>query len=532
MITTDSFDQFLEGNELREWAYNCEDDSRISEEFLKGRLSGSLVSKLELIIQRFEGPLAVRSSSLLEDSMHQPFAGIYSTLMIPNRDPDPAIRLRNLKNAIKLVYASTFFEDAKSYLAATGNRIEEEKMGVIIQKVVGQQYGSRFYPSFSGVAQSYNYYPIRPQTSSDGIAHIALGLGRLVVDGGLALRFSPRHPQVIPQFARPETLLESTQKGFWALDMEKEIYSDGKDLFSTLSFHPLSAAEQDGTLQSVGSVYSRDDRQVRDDLSIPGPRIVTFNNILKYSAIPLSETITKILNLTRKGLGGSVEVEFACEMGDWGKRAKRGQSRRIPILYLLQVRPLVGRISSSDVNLGDYSRDEVLCTSESSLGHGLLNQIRDIVYVNRKTWNAASNKRIAREIGDMNAKLTNEKRPYVLIGPGRWGTADEWLGIPVKWGQISSAGVIIEASPKGYNVDPSQGTHFFHNITSQGIGYMTLPPGIEKDGESELFLDWEWLNNQPSHQETQFLRHLRFEEPMTVILDGRQGCGRILKPGI
>jgi len=530
VITTEVFDQFLDDNDLREWAYECDDDDEISERFLQGRLSGDIAAKLRLIIDRMEGPLAVRSSSLLEDSMHQPFAGIYSTLMIPNEDPNPIVRLRNLRDAVKLVYASTFFEDAKSYLTATGNRIGEEKMGVLIQRVVGQPHGARFYPSFSGVAQSHNYYPIGPQRADDGIAHVALGLGRLVVDGGLALRFSPRHPQVIPQFSKPKILLECTQNGFWALDMRKECCSVGTDLFSTLTYFPLSAAEEDGTLNLLASVYSYSDQQIRDDLSLPGPRIITFNNILKHGAVPLAQTISKILEITRAGLGCAVEVEFACDMGQWGRRSSRGKSRQTPELYLLQVRPLVSRSSTAELCSREYSREELVCASESSLGHGILS-LHDIIYVNRRTWSASRNKAIAREIGELNARLADEGRRYILIGPGRWGTADEWLGIPVKWKQISFAGVIIEASPEGYDVEPSQGTHFFHNITAQGIGYLTLPPRAEKTDSSEYFLDWDWLDRQSACTNSRYLRHLRFDQPLTVILDGRQGSARIARPG-
>jgi hypothetical protein len=530
VVTTDAFDSFLEEGDLTEFAYACDDDEEIGRRFLSARLPHGLLGRLELIVERLHGPLAVRSSSLLEDSLHQPFAGIYSTLMIPNQDADRQVRLRELCNAVKLVYASTFFLNAKSYLAASGNRIEEEKMGVIIQRLVGGRRSNRFYPHFSGVAQSHNYYPFGPQKPEDGIVHLALGLGRTVADGGKALRFSPRYPQVTAQFGDPGEILDSSQSSFWALDMESKGICQ-VDLYSTLKSFDLKAAEEDGTLAPLASVYSANDNQIRDDLSLPGPRVITFNNILKHRILPLPEVLTKILEITQRGLGCAVEVEFACNMADWGRRVPRGRRRDGPELHLLQVRPLVSRSTMQEVEQLDFERDALLCSSERSLGHGLVREIRDIVYVRPNTWEASRNKAIAYEVGDLNKALHLEGRPYLLIGPGRWGTIDEWLGIPVQWSQISKARVIVEASPAGYNVDPSQGTHFFHNITAQGIGYLTIPPGADKDGgSSQDFVDWQWLREQGCFAETPHLRHLRLSMPLTVILDGKEGRGVIAKP--
>ncbi len=531
VVTTDAFDAFLADNDLAEFAVSCGDDQEIASRFVAGRLQESLLEALELIADRMEGPLAVRSSSLLEDSLHQPFAGIYSTLMIPNRDPDPTNRLRELAAAVKLVYASTFSRNARSYLAATGNRVEEEKMAVVIQPLVGAAHNGRFYPHFAGIAQSRNYYPIGPQKPDDGIAFLALGLGRQVAEGGLALRFCPRHPQVIPQFADARTLLRSTQRGFWALNLERELSRLETDLTDTLEYYPLKAAEDDGTLALVAGVYSAEDQQIRDDLRTPGPRVITFNNFLKYRMLPLAETLEGILRVTERGLACPVEVEFACDMGDWGRTRRPGGLRRDPILYLLQLRPLVSRTALSEVSGIIFSREQTLCSSRGSLGHGVMREIRDILYVRRDRWDASRNRRIAGEVGQLNAWLAESGRPYVLIGPGRWGTADEWLGIPVQWSQISSARVIIEASPAGCNVDPSQGTHFFHNITAQGVGYLTLPPGADKtDPQAQHFLDWEWLEGCPAMRETEHLRLVRLEQPLTVVLDGRDGRGVIGKP--
>ena len=532
VITTDEFDRFLLRDDLREFAFNCSDDREIGARFLEGRLSDELTSHLEIVVERFEGPIAVRSSSLLEDSIHEPFAGIYSTLMIPNGDADPRRRLRELGDAIKLVYASTFSANAKSFLAATGNRVEEEKMAVILQPVVGRRYGRRFYPHYSGVAHSHNYYPIGPQRPEDGVVHLALGLGRQIVEGGLALRFSPRHPRVIPQFGDPRILLDSTQRGFWALDLDRDLLRAGTDLYTTQQYFDLAAAEEDGSLSAVASVYSPVDRQIRDDLGVQGPRVVTFNNILRYKAIPLPETLDRVLRIAERGLGCGVEVEFAGDLGEWGRPRRPGRDRG-PALHVLQLRPLASRASLTEVARVGFSRSDTICSSRGSLGHGVIRDIRDIVYVRRDNWDPANSKRIAREVGRANELLRENGRRFVLIGPGRWGTGDEWLGIPVQWAQISAAKVIVEASPSGYRVEPSQGTHFFHNITAQGIGYLTLPPGADKgDSAAEYYVDWSWLDSQPAFRETEYLRHLRFEEPLTVMLDGRSGFGLIGKPGV
>ncbi len=531
VVSTDEFDEFLTRNDLREFAYECEDDQEIAARFLRARLPEGLIGHLSLLVDRFDAPLAIRSSSLLEDSMHQPLAGIYSTLMIPNRDPDPHNRLRELCGAVKLVYASTFFQKARSYLLATGSRVEEEKMAVIIQRVVGQQFGRRFYPHFSGVAQSHNFYPIGPQKPDDGIVHAALGLGRQVVDGGRALRFSPRHPRVMPQFANPESLLDNSQRAFWALDLDQEFPLVGADLYATLRRFELETAEQDRTLGALASVYVADDQRLRDDLTLPGPRVITFNNILKHRAVALAPTLSKILEITERGLGCGVEVEFACDLGDWGRPRASGRERLHPTLYLLQLRPLFSRQLMSEVSELQLSRDDLICSSRGSLGHGLIRDVRDVVLVEREGWEAAANRRIAQELGELNLHLQSEGRSYVLIGPGRWGSADEWLGIPVQWAQIAGAKVIVEASPAGYDVDPSQGTHFFHNITAQGVGYLTLPPGAEKsrDGD-EHFLDWEWLEAQPPVWKSPRIRLLHFENPLRIVLDGRSGHGQIAKP--
>ncbi|NHZ73457.1 MAG: hypothetical protein GWP16_03185 [Nitrospirae bacterium] len=478
-----------------------------------------------------DGPLAIRSSSLLEDSMHQPMAGIYTTLMIPNRSRDPEERLQQICSAVKLVYASTYFRNAKSYLTSTGNRVEEEKMAVIIQKLIGQKYDYRFYPHFGGVAQSHNFYPIGNQRAEEGIVHVALGLGRLVVDGGLAMRFSPTRPGILPQHATPEAILEASQRDFYAVDLNESCCEVDSTLSTNVKSFPLQIAELDGTLLPVGSVYSADDRAVRDDLSLSGPRLVTFNNILKHNAIPLAPALQSLLELAEQGLGCPVEIEFACDMGDWGRPGARRKTRAKPVLYLLQVRPFASRTAGKEVSQYRFTTAELLCRSRLSLGHGVEDGVSDVIYVRRDRWTAASNKEIAIEVGELNKRLAEAGRPYLLVGPGRWGTADPWLGIPVQWSQISNVRAIVEASPEGYDVEPSQGTHFFQNIVSLRVGYLTLPPGADNPEDTGEFLDWAWLDSLPAATETDHLRHLHLERPLTIVLDGREGHGVIAKPG-
>ena len=523
VVATDVFDRFLESNHLRELAYTSEDDEEIRRRFLAARLPEPLLEDLEFIVRHLDGPLAVRSSSLLEDSMYQPLAGIYETLMLPNNAEAPGVRRHQIADAIKLVYASTFLADAKSYLARTGNRVEEEKMAVVIQKLIGSRHGRRFYPCYSGLAQSFNFYPMAPQTAEDGVVHLALGLGRLVVDGGEALMFSPRHPAVLPQFHHIKTLLDHSQRGFYALDMEI-LGRRSDDLFSAVRFYDLDTAERDGTLALAGSVFSSDDQRLRDDLSLSGPRVVTFANILKYKAIPLAETLTKLLELGEEGFGCPVEIEFAGEAG-----CSRSDGAD-PKLYVLQIRPFSGR--GGEASRLRFTRAASLCSSSRSLGNGVDRTVRDIVYVPHERWDAAHSKAIAAEIGEFNRALGDLGRRYLLIGPGRWGTADEWLGIPVRWTQISNVKLLVEASPAGFDVEVSQGAHFFHNLTALEIGYLSLPPGADKtDPEAESYLDWQWLEALPAHRTSEHLHWVSLAEPLTIVLDGRRGRGVIAKPG-
>lgn len=531
VLCTEFFDKFLIENDLLEIAYNSDDDEEIVKAFSEGHLPGELQEELSYILKIFEMPLAIRSSSLLEDSQFQPFAGIYDTIMLPNNDENLKVRLDELCCAIKLVYASTFKQNAKAYIENTARRIEEEKMAVIMQGVVGQTYNRRYYPTFAGVAQSYNYYPIGHQKSEDGIAMIALGLGRLVVDGGQALRFCPSHPQVLPQYSTPVSILKNSQKEFWAIDMDAKVEDDLCCSYRTLGYYDLASAEKDGTLKTVGGVYSASDDQIRDDLEIKGPRVITFNNFLKYNVFPLAPAIDHLLKVCRKGMGCDVEIEFACDIGDWGKPGNRGKEKLLPSLNVLQLRPIVSDVGFEYFESHEFPDEQCICRSHKALGHGLLDSVTDIVYVKRENFNPAISETIAEQIGQINNSLKHKSRNFILFGPGRWGSADPWLGIPVQWSQISNAEVIVEASPKGYNVDPSQGTHFFQNITSLRIGYLTVTPGAEYGSNSD-YVDWDYLDGLPAETETEFLRHVRANKSFLVYIDGRKGNAVITKPGV
>lgn len=531
ILCTDWFDKFLSENNLFDIAYRSNDDSSVIEAFINARLPEDLRSELRFILKNLDFPLAVRSSSLLEDSQFHPFAGIYDTFMLPNNHSDPNVRLEELTRAIKLVYASTFKMNAKAYIENTARRIEEEKMAVAIQGVVGQRYKNRYYPTFSGVAQSYNYYPIGHLKSNDGITMMALGLGRMVVDGGQALRFSPKHPQVTPQFATPETVLENSQKGFWALDMDSPFLDDPDKDQTTLKYYNLDVSEEDGTLMLVGSTYNAQDDRIQDSLDIPGPRVVTFNNFLKYNTLDLTEALIEIMDICKRGMGSDVEIEFAVDMGDWGRATHTEMPNVEPTLSVLQLRPIVSDSGLENHESHDFLDEQCLCRTKMALGHGQFNNLQDIIYVKRDSFDPAKSKEIAVEVGALNKDCKNENRNYILIGPGRWGSADSWLGIPVQWSQISRASIIVEASPKGYNVDPSQGTHFFQNITSLRIGYLTVPPGAEA-GKNSDFVDWEYLDSLTPLNEGKYLRHVRCVMSFVVHLDGRKGEGIITKPGV
>jgi len=515
VLATDLFDQFMTENNLLDFALQCENDADILQQFRAAPLSDELRENLKVFLDEVHYPLAVRSSSLLEDSQYQPFTGVYETFMLGNRGADPADRLSELEDAIKRVYASTFCAHAKAYVRATPYRLEEEKMAVIIQQLVGTAHQQHFYPDFSGVMRSHNFYPVPPMTFADGIAAVALGLGRAVVDGGKCLTFCPRYPQNLLQFSSVDDILANTQTEFWALDL------DGVSQDYPGHIHErrlgLEVAEHDGTLPAVASTYSVDNHAIYDGMSRPGVRIVSFAPMLKYGLFPLSTILETLVKSSEDALGIPVEIEFAVRLPRRdGEAAEFG---------FLQVRPLTLSRDHQDLSLDGIDAERVLCQSSKVLGNGRLDSLYDAVVVDSQRFDRGRSQEVARAVSHFNALLSTENRPFVLIGVGRWGSNDPWLGIPVEWDEISGARVIVEAGFRDFRVTPSQGSHFFQNLTAFQIGYFTVNPDA---GEGSI--DWEWLSAQPAQEEDGCVRHLRFDGPMRVIMNSRTSQGVILKP--
>jgi CheY-like chemotaxis protein len=515
VIGTDVFDRLLEENDLREFALAAHDDQAVLDRFLAARLPEETERDLRAYLAQVRYPLAVRSSSLLEDSQYQPFTGVYETYMVPNNSPDDERRLQELLRAIKRVYASTFSLRSRSYIRATPYRLEEEKMAVILQRVVGTAHGDRFYPDFAGVARSHNFYPHPPLSSSDGIAAVALGLGRTVADEGSCLRFCPRYPQHLIQLSSVRDLLQSSQRTFWALDLSAG--QGGESGVLAEARFELADAEADGTLAAVASTFSPDDQSVRDGLGRPGPRLVTFAPVLKHGLFPLAGVLDRLLELGVWGLGADVEIEFAVDL-----RALPGRPREFAFL---QLRPLALSRETEELELGVVDAERVLCRSDNVLGNGRIEDLRDVVVVDRHRFDRAASRRTAQELAELNAQLLDARTPYLLVGVGRWGSADPWLGIPVAWEQISGARVIVEAGFEDFKVTPSQGTHFFQNLTTFNVGYFTVNPDA-----GEGVVDWDWLAAQPALRETGRVRHLRLERPLLVKMNGKTNQGVILKP--
>ena len=518
-IGTEEFDRFILDNNFQKFMNNNKiiPDSAIAKAFLDGDLPKDLKSKLAKLLKHFKSPLAVRSSSLLEDSQNHPFAGMYSTYMLPNNHKDDKVRLKQLCQAIKLVYASVFFKEAKTYIESTSAKIEEEKMAVIIQELVGNEYNGRFYPTFSGVAQSYNYYPVSHQKREDGMASIAVGLGYSIVGGEKVLRFSPRYPEIIPDFSTPISVIENTQRELYILNTKKQKINLSEKEDATLEKINVADIKNDGTLEYIASTYDENDGMIRDGYNEKGPPLITFAGILKYDAFPLASILIDILKTGEKGMGCPVEVEFAVNFDK--------ENKKPPAFVILQIRPMVisREYSEIDWNDKDINMRNVLIHSNKALGHEIIDSVQNIVYVPPKSFDSSKTIEIAEQIRKINKNLTSE--PYLLIGPGRWGTQDRWLGMPVNWSGISNVKVMVETALKDFNIKPTQGTHFFQNIISKGIGYIntTLNP-------RESFIDWDWLNNQEPQTELQFVKHIRLSSPLTIKLDGRRGRALILKP--
>lgn len=516
VIATDVFDQFIEDNKLFTFALNESDDELISKTFREASIfPEDILSKLREFLEIVHEPLAVRSSSLLEDSQFQPFAGVYHTYMIPNNDDDINIRLHELLVAIKSVYASQFLSAAKDYMKATSYRLEEEKMAVIVQRLIGTKHNDRFYPNFAGVAKSYNFYPVPPQKSADGIAFVALGLGQTVVEGGETVRFCPKYPKHLLQFFSTKKTIRNAQQRFYALDLTTKITNSEQCPSIFVKNYDLSAAEEDNTLTYVGSTYSPENDAVYDGISRAGKRVVTFAPILKHKLFPLADILDLLLELGTWGMGTFVEIEFAVNMNANPKE-----------FSFLQMRPLVISREVETLNLADYPKENLICRSSQVLGNGSQHGIYDIVVVDINKFDRSKSKEVAQEISILNKKLVENQRSYILIGVGRWGSFDHWLGIPVTWDQISGAIAIVESGFKDFDVTPSQGSHFFQNITSFRVGYFTV-----NSSDKSSFIDWEWMRKQPAVEEFKFARHLQFKEPISVKINGHENHGMILKPG-
>jgi CheY-like chemotaxis protein len=518
VLATDIFDRFLADNNLLDLAMHSDDDKEIARWFIAARLPSSLIDTLLAYLEKVHYPLAVRSSSLLEDSQYQPFSGVYETFMLGNQHEDLQVRLEQLMEAIKLVYASTFSCHAKTYVRATPYRLEEEKMAVLIQQVVGTKHGDRYYPEFSGVVRSRNFYPVAPVTVRDGFAAVALGLGRAVVGGGKCLSFSPRYPRNLVQFSSVGDVLANSQTEFWALAFNHHEHTqDPVDELREVPFG-IPQAEADGTLQFVASTYSADDQAIYDGLSRKGTRIVSFAPILKYGMFPLPSLLDELMTMGEEGLGRPVEIEFAVKLAKGSGEASE--------FGFLQMRPLVVSREGEDLRVDVLEPASVLCQSSQVLGHGRIDMLRDAVVVDFHRFERARSHEVANGVAHCNARLVESGTPYLLIGVGRWGSNEPWLGIPVAWDQISGARVIVESGFRDFRVTPSQGSHFFQNLTAFQIGYFTVNPDA---GEGSI--DWDWLKVQPAVHEDGCVRHLHFNEPISVLMNGKTSQGVIFKPG-
>ena len=523
VICTDIFDEFMETNELYPVVLSEVDDETILKYFLRASLPARLIEDLMAFFDVVKSPIAVRSSSLLEDSHYQPFAGIYSTYMVPKLE-DKYDMLRTLSDAIKAVYASVFYRDSKAYMTATSNLIDQEKMAIVLQEVVGNRYNDHFYPTISGVARSLNFYPIGNEKAEDGIANIALGLGKYIVDGGQTLRFSPRHPHNILQMSTMDFALRETQTRYYALDLKNlaEQFSVD-DSFNLLRLN-LKDADADGSLKFIVSTYDPYDQIIRDGYYPGGRKILSFVNVLQHDVFPLADTLDQILHVGQEEMGRPIEIEFAVNIDPMKTEQSRGGSPTATF-YLLQIRPIVDNKEVMEEDLTLVEQKDTILSSTSVLGHGIVTDVQDIIYVKTGAFNSANNQLIAYDIEKMNRGFTAEEKNYVLVGPGRWGSSDSWLGIPVKWPHISNARVIVECGLENYRVDPSQGTHFFQNLTSFGVGYFTINP-FKGDG----WFDEEYLNSLPAVEETEYLRHVHFDKPIVIKMDGKKSLGVVLKP--
>jgi hypothetical protein len=507
VITTDGFEAFVEANNLKGFSKSDAPDEEIAETFCKAAFPQWIADDLRAYLARITYPLAVRSSSLLEDAQFRAYAGLYRTYMVPNDHPNLDTRLAQLINAIKLVYASTYFQSPKAFSRRVGQRTEEEKMAVLIQRLVGERYGDYFYPAISGVAQSHNYYPFSKMQPEEGIATIAMGLGKTVMEGEKALRFSPKYPQILPQRTTVDDILENSQRFFFSLKMGGPYPELGINEDANLAKREVDDVPEDAPMKRLASTYIPEEHRMRDTTHMPGYRVLTFSQILKYDLFPLADLLSDVLQVGQEGMGCPVELEFSV---NW----PQDQDGK-PEFALLQLRPMTARAELGQVEISQADVAGAFCHSFHALGNAEKSDIADILYVKPDTFDAARTPDIAREIGELNSSLLRQRKKYLLIGPGRWGSADRWLGIPVSWAEICGVGAMIETSSPDLKAEPSQGSHFFHNISTLGINYVMV-----SDNEED-FLDWNWLTSLPVVKETTFIAHVELAHPFVLKVDGR-----------
>jgi hypothetical protein len=513
VLTTDIFDNFMHRNNLYDIALSELRDDQIAHAFLKAELPPDFVGDIRSISQKYHTPLAIRSSSMFEDAMHEPFAGVYGTKMIPNNQFDPDIRFRVLVEAIKFVYASTFFKEAKEYIATTGQRVENEKMAVIIQEVVGLRFGNRFYPQLSGVARSYNFYRTGGAKPEDGIVNLALGLGKTIVDGGKSWNYSPANPRALPPYNNLRDMLKSTQTEFWAVNMGKPPEHDPMRETEYMITGDIRAAEADGAIEFLVSTYDAGNERLLIGMGSPGPRVLTFAPILDIGDLPLNNLLKHLLDLCEEVMGHQVEIEFALTLDiEKGLPARFG---------FLQVRPMFVSRNAVSVSAEELDGPKVLVASEDVLGNGIISTICNVVYMKSSTFDEKQSHIIASHLERVNHQLAAEGRPYLLLVYGRLGTTDPPFGIPVGWWQVSGAKVIIEMALPGGSTEMSQGSHFFHNVISSQVGYFSMPRNQRNE------VDWDWLICQPTAEESEFIRHIKLQTPLTVKIDGTNGRGVI-----
>lgn len=516
VLTTDIFSSFMQNNNLHRADLSDADDKTILAEFIRAKLPKELIDNLRVLLKVFRKPIAIRSSSLLEDSHYQPFAGVYSTYMISNNSADEDLRLVELCQAIKCVYASTFFKCSRAYMQVTNNLIDEEKMAVILQEVTGKEYDGKYYPTFSGVARSINYYPVGKEQIRDGIVNAAAGLGKTIVEGETALRFSPKYPENVMQLSTIDSALHCTQSRFYALDMTEGSFKPSvDDCCNLLKLRTQDAAES-GSFHAIMSTYDRQNNVIRDNAELPGGKIVTFAPILKGKAFPLAAILRTVLEIIEESMNKPVEIEFAVNL-DTGEERKT--------FHMLQVRPIVAGLENEDVDVSEANEENSIVMSNSSLGNGYIDDLYDFVYIKPESFQTTKTREMASSIQKLNERLKLEERRYILCGPGRWGSRDQFLGVPVQWSQISGAKVIIEAGTESFFVEPSQGSHFFQNLTSFRVAYFTIRP-FQKDGHYDLA----YLSQREAVYEDAYFRHLRFENPLIVKIDGKNGKAAIFKP--